>query len=160
MKTLEQYLRDAPVIDHVIRSGTGPDGSVSFYIHPQGADGETLDFGVCGNSMALIRNGEETRFDFGVALAVLKSGGKVARAGWNGKGMWLSLSCDGTREVAADNFWSPHNAEFARQNGGTAKVLPSITMKTVDSTGREAILMGWLASQTDMLSEDWMVVAE
>lgn len=31
-------------------------------------------------------------------------------------------------------------------------------MKTVDSTGREAILMGWLASQTDMLADDWVIV--
>ena len=98
--------------------------------------------------------------NFGQAIEILKSGGKVARSGWNGKGMWLSLSCDGTREVAAENFWSPHNAEFARQNGGKALVLPAITMKTVDSTGREAILMGWLASQTDMLSEDWLVITD
>lgn len=94
------------------------------------------------------------RFDFGLALCALKRGKRVARAGWNGKGMWLSLSCDGSREIAAENFWSPHNAEFARQNGGKATVLPSITMKT--ATGE--ILMGWLASQTDMLAEDWMVV--
>ena len=68
--------------------------------------------------------------------------------------MWLSLSCDGTREVAAENFWSPHNAEHARQIGGKATVLPSITMKT--ATGE--ILMGWLASQTDMLADDWCVI--
>lgn len=95
---------------------------------------------------------------FGDALAALKQGARVARAGWNGKGMWLSLSCNGSREVAAENFWSPHNAAFARENGGKALVLPAITMKTVDATGREAILMGWLASQTDMLSEDWLIV--
>ena len=93
---------------------------------------------------------------FGVAIEALKSGLRVCRSGWNGKGMWLSMSCNGTREVAAENFWSPHNAQFARENGGTAKVLPSITMKT--ATGE--ILMGWLASQTDMLAEDWMVVPE
>lgn len=91
---------------------------------------------------------------FGDAIQMLKAGHRVARAGWNGKGMWLSLSCNGTREVAAENFWSPHNAEFARENGGKAPVLPSITMKT--ATGE--ILMGWLASQSDMLAEDWMVV--
>jgi hypothetical protein len=101
---------------------------------------------------------EKSGLTFGDAIAALKSGKRVARAGWNGKGMWLSLSCDGSREVSAENFWSPHNAEFARQNGGKALVLPAITMKTVDSTGREAILMGWLASQTDMLSEDWVIV--
>lgn len=92
--------------------------------------------------------------DFGDALRALKAGKKVARFGWNGKGMWLSLSCDGMREVAAENFWSPHNAAFARENGGKATVLPSITMKT--ATGE--ILMGWLASQSDMLAEDWVEV--
>ena len=91
---------------------------------------------------------------FGLALEALKMGKKVARAGWNGKGMWLSLSCHGSREIPAENFWSPHNAEFARQNGGKATVLPSITIKT--ATGE--ILMGWLASQTDMLAEDWRIV--
>jgi hypothetical protein len=95
---------------------------------------------------------------FGQALESLKAGQKVARAGWNGKGMWLSLSCDGEREVPAENFWSPHNAQFARDNGGTAIVLPSITMKTTNAQGRVAILMGWLASQTDMLCEDWEIV--
>lgn len=91
---------------------------------------------------------------FGLAIEALKAGKAVARAGWNGKGMWLSLSCEGTREVAAENFWSPRNAAFARENGGKATVLPSITMKT--ATGE--ILMGWLASQTDMLAEDWVIV--
>ena len=93
--------------------------------------------------------------DFGGAIVALKAGNKVARTGWNGKGMWLSLSCDGSREVSAENFWSKHNSEFARQNGGVATVLPSITMKT--ATGE--ILMGWLASQTDMLAEDWLIVS-
>jgi hypothetical protein len=37
-------------------------------------------------------------------------------------------------------------------------VLPAITMKTVNAQGRVGILMGWLASQTDMLSDDWEVV--
>lgn len=91
---------------------------------------------------------------FGLAIEALKAGKKVARAGWNGKGMWLSLSCNGAREVAAENFWSPHNAAYAQEQGGAATVLPSITMKT--ATGE--ILMGWLASQTDMLAEDWRIV--
>lgn len=98
---------------------------------------------------------------FGMAIEALKAGKKVARIGWNGKGMWLSLSCApggdaiaGCREIAAENFWSANNSEYARQNGGSAVVLPCITMKT--ATGE--ILMGWLASQTDMLAEDWCVV--
>lgn len=91
---------------------------------------------------------------FGDALEALKRGSRVARAGWNGKGMWLALSCPDTRDVPAVAFWNEHNAEHARQQGGTAKVLPSITMKT--ATGE--ILMGWLASQSDMLANDWAIV--
>lgn len=97
---------------------------------------------------------ETSALPFGLAIEALKKGLRVARAGWNGKGMWLSLSCDGSRDVAAENFWSPHNAQLARENGGKATVLPSITMKT--ATGE--ILMGWLASQTDMLADDWQVI--
>ena len=95
---------------------------------------------------------------FGLALEALKLGQKVARRGWNGKGMWLSMSgpLEG-RVIGADQFWSENNRQWARQFGG-ALVLPSITMKTINSEGREAILMGWLASQTDMLSEDWEIV--
>ena len=95
---------------------------------------------------------------FGQALEALKAGQKVARAGWNGKGMWLSLSgpLEG-RVINADDFWSENNRAWARQFGG-ATVLPCITMKTVNAHGREAILMGCGASQTDMLCEDWRVV--
>lgn len=96
-----------------------------------------------------------TAMTFGDALVMLEAGKKVARAGWNGKGMWLSLSGPGVRYVPAASFWSKHNAEFAASNpDGTAPVLPSITMKT--ATGE--ILIGWLASQADMLAKDWQVV--
>lgn len=98
--------------------------------------------------------GPTTGMTFGLALEALKKGAKVARAGWNGKGMWLSLSGPlGGRVIGADDFWSENNRRWARQFGG-ATVLPCITMKTADG----AILMGWLASQTDMLSSDWVVV--
>jgi hypothetical protein len=91
---------------------------------------------------------------FGLAIEAMKKGLKVARAGWNGKGMWLSLSGYGVREIPAGSFWSENNADYARSLGGSAKVLPCITMKT--ATGE--ILMGWLASQSDMLADDWTVV--
>jgi len=97
---------------------------------------------------------------FGMALEALKKGHKVARKGWNGKGMWLSLSghLDGTL-IPAEAFWSKNNMDFAIENGGKALVLPAITMKTTNAHGRVGILMGWLASQTDMLSDDWELVA-
>lgn len=95
--------------------------------------------------------------DFGLAIAALKQGMKVARAGWNGKGMWLALS-PGADALPADKFWAGPNREFAEANGGSAEVLPCITMKTINAFGREAILMGWLASQTDMLASDWRII--
>lgn len=94
-----------------------------------------------------------TGMSFGLALEALKQGKAVTYAGWKDKGMWLSLSCSGTREVPAENFWSPHNAEYAKENGGTATVLPSITMKT--ATGE--IVMGWTPSQLEMLTDGWMI---
>ena len=42
-------------------------------------------------------------------------------------------------------------------NDGTIEILPHIDMWTTNSEGRRAMLCGWLASQTDMLSEDWMI---
>jgi hypothetical protein len=93
---------------------------------------------------------------FGWAIEVLKDGCRVRRAGWNGKGMWIALSGSTTnpRNIAWENFWSNNASEWARdENGGGAEVLACILMKTADNR----ILMGWLASQSDMLAEDWEI---
>lgn len=97
---------------------------------------------------------ETSGLTFGLAIEALRIGKRVAREGWNGKGMWLALSCKHTRSVPAAGFWSEHNAKHAEDQGGFAKVLPSITMKV--ATGE--ILMGWLASQSDMLASDWQIL--
>lgn len=92
---------------------------------------------------------------FGMAIEAMKKGKKVARKGWNGKGMWLCVPlCDGPKEIPSTGIWGKPNAEYAEKNGGTVKVAPYVTMKAADGT----IVMGWLASQTDMLSEDWCIV--
>jgi hypothetical protein len=70
--------------------------------------------------------------DFGWAIHLLKSGRSVAREGWNGKGMWLRLQVPDAHSKMG---------------------LPYIYMSTV-----EGKLVPWLASQTDMLADDWMVV--
>ena len=88
--------------------------------------------------------------NFGDALKMLKSGECVARVGWNGKGMWLSLTPGRVVETVA--LWSAANRRFAAANGGMAEVLPYITMKTADRK-----IVPWLASQTDILAEDWEV---
>lgn len=72
--------------------------------------------------------------DFGLALHNLKLGHKVAREGWNGKGMSLIL-------------YAPVGQMFM---GG--KLLPHIMLKTVQGD-----YVPWLASQTDILATDWKV---
>lgn len=92
--------------------------------------------------------------DIGWAVHQLKEGKRVQRAGWNGKGMWLSLSGPmEPREIPASAFWSKNNADWAHEKGGIAKVLPCVTMKTAT----DEILMGWLCSQTDLLATDWQL---
>jgi hypothetical protein len=88
--------------------------------------------------------------DFGDAIRAMKNGDAVAREGWNGKGMWIALS-PGNIALEAGKFWSKQARSYAEIHGGTAVVLPAIIMKNA----KGEIVMGWLASQEDMLSEDW-----
>ena len=94
--------------------------------------------------------------DFGCAIKALKEGYKVARKGWNGKGMFLWLKPAG--EIKAEWCKDVMLKALAEENGGSIEALGTICMYTHDSTGRKAILTGWLASQSDMLLEDWVIV--
>lgn len=95
------------------------------------------------------------RMTFGHALEMMKLGKKVARSGWNGKGMWLCAPlCNGTKQIPATGIWGKPNAEYAEQNGGTVTVMPYVSMKAADGS----IVMGWLASQTDLFANDWVLV--
>ena len=91
---------------------------------------------------------------FGLAIEALKKGQKVARAGWNGKGMWLVL-VPGSKDVALRSG-TPY--EKALGDIPSIEILPHIDMWTTNSAGRRAMLPGWLASQTDMISEDWQIL--
>ena len=93
--------------------------------------------------------------DFGKAIEALKQGKKVTRRGWNGKGMFLYLKPATT--IKTDMCHDPELKKLVEANGGELLGLPTICMYTHDSTGRNAILTGWLASQSDMLLEDWEV---
>lgn len=86
--------------------------------------------------------------NFGEALETLKSGKKVARAGWNGKGMFLY-------HVPANRYTALTDAakEIAGEDG-KVEYGAYIAMKTAQGN-----VVPWLASQTDMLAEDWEVVA-
>ena len=94
--------------------------------------------------------------DFGTAIRALKEGHKVTRKGWNGKGMFLWLKP--ANQIKAEWCKDPILKKLAEENGGSVEALGTICMYTRDSTGRCAILTGWLASQSDMLLEDWEIV--
>lgn len=94
-----------------------------------------------------------TAMNFGHAIEMLKRGGKVARKGWNGKGMWLVL-VPGT-PAAQLKEGTPYRTAL---NTSECEILPHIDMWTTNAEGRRAMLPGWLASQSDMLADDWMVV--
>lgn len=97
-------------------------------------------------------------FTFGEAIERLKAGKRVARHGWNGKGMFIWLLPAG--KIPKTAIYDPALRAVIDQHveGDTFEALPSIRMWTRNAEGRWAVLTGWLASQTDMLSEDWYEV--
>ncbi|HCL8835455.1 TPA: DUF2829 domain-containing protein [Escherichia coli] len=95
---------------------------------------------------------ETSTVSFSTALSSLKDGKRIARAGWNGKGMYLQLVKP--PQSATPNDWRfdvTCGDEYAFVPG--VKLLPWIGMKTADGC-----FVPWLASQTDLLSDDWIVI--
>ena len=85
---------------------------------------------------------------FGMAIEALKLGERVARAGWNGKGMFLYL-------IKGSELQSGLKYGFGEYMG-EPEFVSTICMKTADNK----LVAGWLASQTDMLADDWQIVSE
>lgn len=84
--------------------------------------------------------------NFGQAIEALKSGSRVARAGWNGKGMFL-IKIQGSNDVA-----SLHGYGF-----GEALGEPTFADTVVIRTPAN-LLVAWVCSQEDMLAEDWQII--
>lgn len=82
-------------------------------------------------------------FRFGEAIRLIKQGKKAARKGWNGKNMYIFLH---------EGYSTNENKHITGNISDYCS--PYICMKT--ATGD--IVCGWLASQTDMLAEDWIIV--
>lgn len=74
----------------------------------------------------------EPEFDFSEALKLLKQGSGVRRTGWNGRGMYIKL-------------YRPPKTDFLQEQ--------FLIMKTADNK-----FIPWLASQTDLLAEDWCLL--
>lgn len=85
------------------------------------------------------------KVDFSEALRLVKHGNYLQREGWNGKGMYIFLIGS---KMSEGNGWT-----FTNGKNDNCGLLPFIAMKTV--TGE---VVPWLASQTDILAEDWMTV--
>ncbi|WP_260338585.1 DUF2829 domain-containing protein [Levilactobacillus parabrevis] len=103
-------------------------------------------------AFSLDKNKEEAIMNFGEALEALRHGKKVAREGWNGKGMFIYFE-SGTL-ITPDKI---RNLTLAKSTPDSQKYIninPHIDMKSADGS----IVVGWLASQTDVLAYDWVVV--
>lgn len=88
--------------------------------------------------------------DFGTALAFLKEGDRVARKGWNGKGMYVVFQKGYPDGIAINK----NTAEATGIPEGTVCMFrPYLMMRTVDGS-----FVPWVASQTDILAEDWRKV--
>lgn len=88
-----------------------------------------------------------TGMPFGLAVEAVKKGKKIARAGWNGKGMFLFLVPGSTFKVNRAPLLGIY------PEGTEINYHAHIDMKTADGT-----IVPWLASQTDVLADDWIVV--
>ena len=82
--------------------------------------------------------------NFGEAITQLKLGKKLARKGWNGKKQHI--------ELASNISYTNAECEIVNCNHD------AIGNKAIAFVGTSGVQMGWLASQADMLAEDWMIV--
>lgn len=89
---------------------------------------------------------EGKRLSFGAAIEAVKRGKKCRRAGWNGKNQHIELATNISYTTAGG---ACVNAEHE-----------AIGNKAIAFCGTSGVQMGWLASQADMLAEDWEIVEE
>lgn len=81
---------------------------------------------------------------FGLAIEAAKKGKRIARKGWNGKRQYVELA-------TAISYTSPIGAVVNAEHD-------AIGNQALAFVGTSGVQMGWLASQADMLADDWMVV--
>lgn len=82
--------------------------------------------------------------DFGKAIQLLKEGKRVQRKGWNGKNQYIELATNiSYKNAKREIINAKHDA---------------IGNKAIAFVGTSGVQLGWLASQADMLAEDWKLV--
>lgn len=93
---------------------------------------------------------ETNGMNFGLAIEAAKMGHKITRRGWNGKGMWVVYRTGYPEGIPCNK----NTAEAVGIPEGTLfKVRPYLQMKCVDDS-----FQMWLASQSDILADDWEIV--
>ena len=84
--------------------------------------------------------------DFGKAIQLLKEGKKLQRSGWNGKEQYIELATNiSYKNTEEETINAEHDA---------------IGNKAIAFVGTSGVQLGWLASQADMLAEDWQIVEQ
>lgn len=96
---------------------------------------------------------EDKAMSFGAAIEALKAGRRVAREGWNGKGMYLEYVSP--RSYGVGTAGGVNRGEAQLSKALYIPVLPWIGMKTADDK-----FVPWLASQTDVLADDWTILRD
>ncbi len=86
--------------------------------------------------------GGEAAFSFGDAIKYVKRGLKVKRKGWNGKNQYIELATNIIYQTPEGTIINPHHE--------------AIGNKAIAFVGTSGVQLGWLASQADMLAEDWI----
>lgn len=85
--------------------------------------------------------------DFSQALAALKAGSRITRTGWNGRGIFLYLVPGSTFAVSRAPLLGIY------PEGTEVRYLPHVDMRTAGGS-----CVPWLASQLDLLADDWELV--
>lgn len=85
--------------------------------------------------------------DFSDALINIREGNRVSRKGWNGKGMYVFL---------ANNIQFDTDADISEFNGFDVSVSDLLVLRTAQGTFQP----GWLATQSDLLADDWYVLTD
>ncbi len=103
--------------------------------------------------------------NFGEAVEAIKLGSRVTRERWNGQKMFVYLNKgsfdfnNASKELLEEECFTIGGVckqLFEKGDKETITRMPNINMKAVDNS----IITGWLASQTDILAEDWTILLE
>ncbi len=82
--------------------------------------------------------------DFGDAIKLLKQGKRIKREGWNGKNQYIELATKINYINANKEIINAEHEEIGN--------------KAIAFVGTSGVQLGWLASQADMLAEDWKII--